>query len=180
MSIRLGLFLFVCLSACGYSVALRLPEGQEDIGVEIFVNDSDLRDLERDLYDEMSSSVLNLVRAPLVSPGRADVVVRGRILEYRRRSGVRNPRNRLLETGVLITVEAELWDKRNSVTLGRPITSKVEIGYVVGEPIDPLTSIDSRTTRNRELELTNEREARARALRILSEQVVLDLFTTIN
>ncbi len=94
--------------SCGYSTGMRLPPGIETVGVEFFGNDSKVPDLEVDLHLAMTDSVDRLVSAPLVDPRRADMFLRGRILDYSKRGGIRSPDNKLLESGVGITVEAQL------------------------------------------------------------------------
>ena len=171
----LGLALVCALASCGYSTRMALPEGYHGIGVEYFSNESDFRDLEAELYDAMSLSMLEFVRSPLLAPDRADVVLRGRILEYRRQGGIRDEVNRLLQAGVRVVVEGTLWDRRTGKEISAPRRSTVVLGYVVGEGASD-TSTDVETNRNRPLELESERQARARALRLVSDELILKLF----
>lgn len=143
---------------CGYSTGLQLAPGHDSIGVELFRNDSPVRDLERDLHEALARSTRNLVDAPLVPPGQASVVVRGRILEFRRRTGVRSRDNELVETGVIVRVESSLWDGHSGELLVAPIRSSVQVGFV----IDALES---------------EGQALQRALDNLADVIVLELLT---
>lgn len=145
-------------AGCGYSTSLRVAERYSSLGVEIFGNDSMERDLERPLHDEMSRALRDLSDAQLVAPSRADAVVRGRIILYNRRAGIRSEDNELLETGVRIDVEADLLVRGQSVRKARASSA---VGYIVGDP-------------------NNELEARDRALRHLSEELVLTLLAPAN
>lgn len=153
-----GLF----LAGCGWSTGLGLPEEAGDvetIGVAIFDRSPSVleRGLEQRMNQSLSRVVVDLVGAPLASPDEADLVLRGRILEYRRRGGIRSSDNELLETGVKITVLAELVARSTGEPVRPPIQRSVWSGYTIGDP-------------------ENEDDARDRALRYLSETIVLDLF----
>ncbi|HUR26918.1 MAG TPA: LPS assembly lipoprotein LptE [Planctomycetota bacterium] len=154
------------LLACGYQAGLVAPEGTRTIGVEFFGNDGPLRDVEVQLQDELAQSIQRMVHLRLVDPARADLIVRGRVIDYSRRAGVKSPQNQLLETGVRITVEAFLIDPtRRFDPQGRLLTLRVlrqartttESGYRIVEP-------------------DGERAARKRAMRNLADRLALDLF----
>jgi hypothetical protein len=107
-----------------------------------------------------------MVPVRLVDPGRADLIVRGRVINYTRRSGIRSPQNKLLETGVRITVEASLIDPTQRYgPKGEPLPPRVlrhtitlaESGYRLDEN-------------------DGERAARQRAMRNLADRLTLDLF----
>ncbi len=168
-----GLMLIV--ASCGYSSNLRAPEGHSSVGLELFGNATDLRDLEADLYQAISLSMTQLVGTPLVEPGSADIVVRGKILDYRRRGGIRSVFNSLQETGVRVTVEAYLWNRSTGTQVGETANSTIETGYIVGQgSLD--TSTTNETRRNPIQELAAERDARTRALRLAAEELVFELF----
>jgi len=141
------------VAGCGYSTSLRVAQRYPSLGLEIFGNDSLERDLERPLHDEMSRALRDLSDARLVAPSQADAVLRGRVILYNRRAGIRSEDNELLETGVRIEVEASLLVHGQSVRTARASSA---VGYIVGDP-------------------DNETEARNRALRHLSEELVLTL-----
>jgi hypothetical protein len=147
---------------CGYATGRIVPAKAQSVGVEVFENDSPLRDLEVRLHDEITRSVRDLVEVPIVDPGSADLIVRGRIVDYRRRDGVRNGENQLLETSVMILANAELVDRHTGATLARSAPPYVDIGFVLNSP-DIGNS-------------PNEAPARERAITNLAEQMVLDLF----
>jgi len=149
----LGLLL---LAACGYTTGLEAPGGAASVGVELFANDGPVRNLEVELSDRVSRLVAERVRAPLKAPGRAELVVRGKILDYHRRGGTRSPDNELLETGVRINVEASLVER----STGRVVRT-TRFGQWAGYAIGPES---------------NELDARDRVLDSISERLVLDLF----
>ena len=80
----LSVLLLVLGSAgCGYSAGLAptLPDGRKSvsIGVEIFGNESQVPNLERRLHQALSDAARRHTSLELVSPERADLVVRGAI-----------------------------------------------------------------------------------------------------
>ena len=168
----------VLLGSCGWHAGLVAPEGAEDartIGVEMFgVGDAVLeRDLEPLIHDQLSRSVSDLVDLDLVSPRRADLVVRGRILEYGRRGGIRSPDNDPLETAVRVTVEASLVLRSSGAVLASA-TATIPSGYITAELNQPAFALDEDEylIGGRE----NEVAARHRALRFVADELVLDLF----
>ncbi|MFN0245166.1 MAG: LPS assembly lipoprotein LptE [Planctomycetota bacterium] len=154
--------IFASISApgCGYSSSLRVAERYPSVGLEFFDNDSFERDLERPLHDELSRALRNMSDARLVEPGKADAVVKGRIILYNRRGGIRSPDNVLLETGVRIDVEAALY-VRGQLEPSRKERISKAVGYTLDDP-------------------NNETEARNRALRHIAEEVVLTLLAPVN
>ncbi len=158
-ALRMPLVAAAALCAgCGYTTGLQLAPGHYSIGVELFRNDTPVRDLERELHKALARSTRDMVDAPLVPPGQASVVVRGRILDYYRRGGVRSRDNELVETAVTVRVESSLWEGHSGKRLVAPVRSSVQVGYV----IDGLES---------------EREAVQRALDNLAQAIVLDLLS---
>lgn len=146
------------LVSCGYSSRLRLPEERETVGVEIFANDSPLPVLERALYQSLDDSVASMVSAPLTSPALADIVVRGRIVDYWRLAGVYGKQNELQESGVTLDVVAWLYDRRTGERLGEEVRLRRQVRYVVNVG-------------------TSEDGALELALATLTQELVLDLFT---
>ncbi len=146
---------------CGWHAGLVPPDGSHSVGVEIFETRREVleRGLEPLLSEELSKAVVEFVGAPLATPGRADVVVRGRILEYRRRAGIRNTQNELVETGVFILASAELVDRRSGKVLVPTREAHNWTGYALDRPVE------------------NEDDARQRALRYVAQTLVFDLFT---
>lgn len=157
-------------TGCGYSTGLSLPEQKGSIGIEFFGNESMERDLERRLNDEMSRAVRDWVAAPIVAPERADMVLRGKITAYHRRSGIRSPDNELLETAVYIEVEAGLYRGGSTIPTRGPVHVTSSAGYIVPPPGNqsPLFPGES------------ESIARDRTLRNIADKLVLDLLTPVN
>jgi len=154
--VPLALLVALGAAACGYRAGLTLPEHTETVGVEVFDNDSLLRNIELDLAQSLARAVTDRVSAPLVPSGRADVVVRGRIVDYRRRGGIRTRENELLETGIRFSVEASLV-RRSTGEVLRETSTSLWSGYFAGD-------------------LESELAARDRAFVYLAEELVLDLF----
>ena len=149
------------LASCGWHAGLGLPEGHRTVGVEIFELERDIleRNLEPIVADALSRAVTDYVRAPIVAPRDADVVVRGRILDYRFRAGIRDTQNQLQETGLYVRVAAELVDGRSGEVLVPLRESSVWSGYHLGPDA-----------------AAHEASARVRALEYVAETLVLDLF----
>ncbi len=147
--------------ACGWHAGLVPPGGSKSIGIEIFETQREVfeRGLEPLLSEELSKAVVEFVGAPLATPGRADVVVRGRILAYRRRAGIRNTENELIETGVFVLASAELVDRRSGKVLVPTQEAHNWSGYALDLPVE------------------NEENARQRALRYVAQTLVFELFT---
>ncbi|MCH2104288.1 MAG: LPS assembly lipoprotein LptE [Planctomycetes bacterium] len=153
-----GALLYAVLhAACGYSVGLVAPEGFETVGVEIFHNDTLEPGLERDLHPVLSSEVRDRVPLPLTSPADSELLIRGRLVDFSRVRGIRNPQNQVLESGVRLLAEA--WTVRAST--GEVITPKTTARATVGYPVGSSSG---------------ERAARARAIRQLAQALTVDLF----
>ncbi len=150
------------LVGCGYKSGLTLGPTHRTVGIEVFANASRERlvpDLERDLHRAMTEALIELVHATVVDPAEADLVVRGSVRDFRRRPGIRDGRNRLLETGIRIAVDAELFERAgdgSETAIGRSDQAS-RSGYVLDEP-------------------GAERDATDRVLQIVAQRVVLDLF----
>jgi hypothetical protein len=177
--------------SCGYTTGLRVPPGIDSVGVEVFGNDGRLRDLELDLQDALSESTRRLVDAPLVDPNSADLVLRGRIVEYRKRGGIRSTDNELLEDGVRISVEVQLVRRfpQSTVAPGpEPDRTGIEPSSRDDRNTMPTTAPNERVLRPmratqefgfRLAEPNGEALARERTLINLADRIVLDLFGTL-
>jgi len=152
------LALFVCC-ACGWHAGLGAPGGARSVGIEAAQRDGKVleRGLEPELTDALSEAVVDWVDLPLVRVSQADLVVRGTVLEYRRRGGVRNTDNELVETAVFVRASAELFDRRTGKAVGAPVQAQDWSGFGLDDP-------------------GNEENARARALRHVAVSLILDLF----
>lgn len=151
-------WLVTALTGCGYTTGLTLGPEYHSVGLEIFGNDTPEPDLELGLHRALTRATRNMLDARLMDPDQSQLVVRGRLIRFQRRAGLRSPENVWMEGGVWITAEAELVDPRRDVTLVGPLRAEANVGY-------------TRTSREA------EPDARQRALNNLAERLVLDLFT---
>ncbi len=158
--------LLAWIAACGYHAGLLVPDHARTVGLEVFDNASPLRNLEVELTAEVARSLTDLVPLALVPPDEADVVIRGVIGDYRRRSGVRDGDNRPLETAVSITIQADLV-RRSSGTVIRSSVASIPSGFVVENAV-----IADDTP--------EEIQARGRAIGNLADRLVLDLFSALS
>ncbi len=158
----LGLWLALLLSGCGWHAGLVAPQGARSVRIEFFDNLSLLPNLEQPLEAALTSAVLERVPIASAGAGPADLVLRGKILDFRRRAGVRSQQNVQLESGDQLTIEAELVEADTGRVLR---TSRRSLA--AGFAIDPLRSAATTSA---------EPGARERLLRNLADGVVLDLF----
>jgi hypothetical protein len=149
------------VGACGYSTGIRVGDQVHSLGVTFFDNQTLERDVERPVQDALTASVRALTDVRLTDPGLAEVVMRGVILEYKHRGGVRSSDNQLLETGLYIEVEAGLYDQQSDRPLGPQRRARVWIGYTVDQA-------------------AGEAIAQDRAIRHIADELVLDLFTPLE
>ncbi|MEM1447964.1 MAG: hypothetical protein AAF957_00075 [Planctomycetota bacterium] len=158
---RIALALMIALvpAGCGYRAGLgaRLDDGSlaDTIGIEIFGNESQLPNLERDLHEATSLSARRYLDLVLASPEHADLVLRGSIKQFRRAEGARTADNRTVETSNIVTVQASLIDRSTGAVVGT-----TSVTTVVGTPID----VPGR-----------EPETRERAIAIAADRLVLEL-----
>ena len=108
---RAWLLAVLLLCGCGYSSGFFLPDGRVTVGVEFFDNTSPVRDLEAELHGYLTDSVQRMVHARIVPPDEADYVIRGTVVTFARRRGIRSPDNVQLERGIRIAAQAELWER---------------------------------------------------------------------
>ena len=154
-----GLLVAGLLVGCGYRAGLHLAPEYGSVGVEMFGNDSPVRDVERDLHAALTEVVRDRVSAPLAAPGRAAVVVRGDVVEVRFRGGIRTGGNQLSETGTIVRARASLWDPAREEVVAGPVVASAQVGYATDSPF-------------------GEAEARRRVLDNLAERLVLDLMAS--
>jgi hypothetical protein len=153
LAAALAVGLAMGLAGCGYRTGFTLPE-QRTVGVAIFDNASKERDLESRLHDALTDSVQRMIDAPLVAPSASDLRIDGRIVEYIRRSGIRNKDNVRLETGVRVTVLARLIRAGAEVPeiaegadvpaneVLRQITVSEERGYLLADPVGETCALE--------------------------------------
>jgi hypothetical protein len=154
----------LALSAgCGWHGGLEVPGKGRTIGIEVFEVPPEIleRNLEPRLSEALTRAVVDLVDATVASPAEADVVVRGQILQYQRRAGVRDKENQLRETGIYVSATASLVDRRSGEALAPAARAHVWSGYVI----------------EAETSVANEAQARDRALRNVAQSLILDLLS---
>jgi len=149
------------LGSCGYSTGIRVADRMRSVGVPFFGNETLERDIERPMQDALTSAIRSLTDVPIGEPATSEVVLRGVILEYHRRGGIRSTDNELLETGLYVQAEAGLYDNATDRPLGPQRRAQVWIGYVLDDP-------------------TAASDAQDRAIRYVAEELVLDLFAPLE
>lgn len=149
------------LASCGWRSGLPSPAGVRTVGIEVARRGDAVleRGLEERFTDALSKRISDWVDLRIAAPAEADLVVRSKVLEYRRRRGVRSLDNELVETAVLVRVEASLVDRRTHTVVAGPVQAGQWSGYAL-DPSDPGV----------------EEAAADRALRHAAETLVLDLF----
>lgn len=152
----------LALSGCGWRAGLPNPEGATTLGVAFPGNETRLRDLELEVGLALAEVALERLTLSPAAPSDADLVLRGRILDYRGRGGIRSDGNVLLEAGTEIRVAMELHDRRSGHVLATAERS-LEGGFLVDAFTSPFRASDSVP-------------ARDRIVRNLAEGLVLDLF----
>lgn len=150
--------LLLALGGCGWHAGLSTPSGARSIGVEAVRREGTVleRGLEPELTDALSAAVVDWVGLPLTAVDEADLVLRAEIVEFRRRGGVRNRDNELVETAVFVRASAKLFDRRKNQE-SAPAMAQEWSGYALDDP-------------------SNEDAARKRALRHVADSLVLELF----
>lgn len=162
LTLLLTLLLAAGLGSCGYKSGLTIGHETRTVGIEIFDNSSRQRlvpNLERDLHRAMTNAVVEVLNATVVDPSEAQLVIRGSLVDFRRRSGIRNSDNELLETGIRIAVSAELFEVDSGAKETSLATTSYasRSGYVLSDS-------------------NGESAATARVLDNVAQWVVLDLF----
>lgn len=203
-----ALALAALATACGYSTGLTVPEqAGRTIGIEFFENRTPERDIELEFHTQLSQAVIDLVHAPLVPPERADVVIRGTMLRFSRRYGVRDADNQLEESGIIVHVQGGLWrrrrddeprppeptvrtesdskrldyDSRRGLTYERDFTDQPMLGSSFEPDWVALEYGEAQPWVGYIIgDVGAEEEARQRALRNAADRLVLDLFATMN
>jgi hypothetical protein len=149
------------LCGCGYSTGVRLPAGYETVGLSVFDNAGPEPRIERDLFASLSRQTSRMLAAEVRSPDRAELVIRGQILDYRRLSGVLSSEGQLQQSGVRVLLVAWIEDRRLGVRLGDPIQFDQSVRYVVRAGQE-------------------ESGARREALDHIAQELVLDLFNQVD
>lgn len=157
--------LLLAVAACGWHQGLVVPESAGEvhsIGIEIFGNESPEPDLEADFAPFLSRAVSDYLDLDLVSPSRGDLVIRGTVINFRRRNGIRSSDNQLLEGSVRVEVTAELVRRADGEVLESASTG-LWAEYPTGTPALTTPGV-------------GEEPARARLFKNLADRLVLELF----
>ncbi|MFT7668711.1 MAG: hypothetical protein ACI8X5_001409 [Planctomycetota bacterium] len=146
------------LTGCGYSSGIRLPDGAQSVGVTVFGNAGPFPELERELFSVLSSQASRMVDGEVREPKRADLLVRGEIIDYRRLMGVLNPDGELLQSGVHIVLRAWIEDRRIAAQIGESIYFDQSAHYIIHTRAE-------------------EEGARRDALAQMCQELIIDLFS---
>ena len=158
----LGLSAVLLCFACNYTAGLQVPNDARTIGIDVYGNNSNLRNLEAEITGEIARAVSDLVHLPLVPPDEADYVIRGTVLDYSRSSGARDSENRRLQAGVQISISSHLVNRRTEEVVRSTVTA-LGTGLVIERGI---VADDT----------PEEVAGRDRAIENLATRIVLDLF----
>ena len=152
-------------AGCGWNQGYLATPGAPDattVGVELFDNESPEPGLEARLAPHLSEALVDWVGLDLETPGRADLVIRGTVLDLRRRGGVRSKDNELLGASTRIEVSASL-ERRSDGEILATTTSGLWADWAVGGAALSGPGL-------------GEDRARDRLLGNLADRIVLDLF----
>ena len=158
----LGLCALLITFGCNYTAGLQLPDDARTIGVDVYGNNSNLRNLGAELTGEITRAISDLVHLPLVPPEKADYVIQGTVLGYTRSNGARDNKNRQLQTSIQISIRSSLVNRRTKKVLRSTVTA-LGTGLVIERGI-----IADDTPQ--------EIAGRDRAIENLATRIVLDLF----
>ncbi|MEZ5980040.1 MAG: LPS assembly lipoprotein LptE [Planctomycetota bacterium] len=153
-------------SGCAWHAGLAVPEGARTICIEFAENETRLPDFEIDFTNALHRATLDRVDLDVVGRASADLVMEARLVDLRRRGGIRSAEAELLEGGVTVAVAVDLVDGRTGEVVAHSERG-LAAGFVVGPGRSPATAVD-------------EPEARTRVLHNLADGVVLDLFAPLS
>lgn len=152
----------VPLGACGWHAGLApdVPAGST-AAVSFLGNQSRVPDVEVELTRALTDALVDRVGLSVAHPTEADYLVRGVLLDYRRRGGVRTRDNEQLETGVELVVRLE-WVRRADLVVLGTTERRLAAGFALDD-------------RGLATDAPAEREQRQRAIANLAEGLILDL-----
>ena len=156
----LGLVALLAAS-CGWRAGYELPGGAQTVAVEYLDNRTLLRELEVPFAEELHRALLDRVPVQLGAGAETDLVIRGTLIDLRRRGGVTNVENDLLEGGEAIQVELVLVRRADGEVLARA-ERQMDAGFAL-EPFESPSSAAAQPA------------AQRRLLRYLAEGLVIDL-----
>lgn len=158
--------IWVCLLAlaqfgCGWQAGYELPGGAQSIAVEYLDNRTQLRELEVPLSEELHRALLDRVPAQLGAGAKTDLVLRGTIVDLRRRGGITDKENELLEGGESIEVALSLVRRSDGEVLAQS-QRRMDAGFAL-EPFESPSAANAQPA------------AQRRLLRYLAEGLIVDL-----
>jgi hypothetical protein len=126
------------LAACGYRTGSAMPGGVREIAVEVATNDTRYRQLEIAYTRRLSEELRRRAQVRIADPGRAEAILRTRIVQVGRRSLVQRDLDVILEEGVLASIEVSLVDARTGEPLIAPfqMAGRAEAIELRGENLD--------------------------------------------
>jgi len=145
------------LSACGYSLDYRLPPGVSTIAVPLFVNDTFplRREIEFELTALFRQELQSRARVRIVdSAANPDLVVRGRIREFREWVVAETRTDQKSESSVVANVELEIENYTNDTVRAERVYASEPFSIQSGETFQ---------------------DAQRRALRNVAEKLVIAL-----
>lgn len=166
---KLRLLALALVASCGWHQGLLAPEAAphaRTIGIKIFGNETMQPDVEADFAPHMSAAVLDYVQMDLAAPQSSDLVIRGTVIEFRRRNGIRSEDNELLEGSVRVEVTAELVTRLDQTVLATAQTG-LWAEYATGTVALSSPGI-------------GEDPALQRLYRNLADRLVLELFDSVH
>jgi len=115
-----GLSAFLFASGCGYSTGSMMPVGVQSVAVGVFGNETFYRHAEVTYTKELTRELVRRAHVDVRRPGEADALIFGRILTIPRITAVEDALDRILEGGVLVSVEVRVEDPRTGEALVEP------------------------------------------------------------
>jgi hypothetical protein len=137
-----ALLVLLLAAGCGYSTDSLLPEGVQTVAVESFGNETTYRRAEILFTEELRRQFLRRGGGALRGPSEADAIVRGRILEIPRVTFVEDRNDRILEGGVVVSVEVRMEDARTGRGILPPFVVSRRAEYLVPRGEDLQSAID--------------------------------------
>ena len=116
------------VSGCGYSLGYRRPPNVHTVAVPIFHNATFplRRDVEFQLTSAVRKEILERSTLRLVDSGDADMVLRGRVVEFRELLVVEGDNDEKIESSVFAAVDLVLEDRVNRFQVQLPRVTTTE------------------------------------------------------
>ncbi len=127
---------------CGWSTESMMPAGVESVAVEAFANETFYRRSEITFTRELSRALVRRAGVMIREPEEAQAVIRGRILTIPRLTLVEDRNDRILEGGVIVSVEVRVEDPRTGAPIVPPFVVSRRAEYVVPRGESLQTAID--------------------------------------